>query len=62
MVMYLAHPPNVPSDGGGIGSRVIRIRLQFGQIRSRLTVFMACKRDEEIVGYTGYGIDWGKEM
>jgi hypothetical protein len=31
MVMYLAHPRNIPCSGGGIGSRVIRIRLQFGQ-------------------------------
>jgi hypothetical protein len=35
MVMHLAHPPNIPCSGGadrqGIGSRVIRIRLQFRQ-------------------------------
>jgi hypothetical protein len=35
IVMYLAHPPNIPCSGGargpGIGSRVIRITLQFGQ-------------------------------
>jgi hypothetical protein len=35
MVMHLAHPPNIScsggADGGGIGSRVIRIRLQLGQ-------------------------------
>jgi hypothetical protein len=33
-VMYLDHPTNIPSsraDGRDIGSRVIRIRLQFGQ-------------------------------
>jgi hypothetical protein len=35
VVMYLAHPSNIPCSGGahrrGIGSRVIRITLQFGQ-------------------------------
>jgi hypothetical protein len=34
MVMYLPHPPNIPcsgADGGGIISRVMRIRLQFGK-------------------------------
>jgi hypothetical protein len=35
MVMYLAHPSHIPCRGGadarGIGSRVIRIRLQFGK-------------------------------
>jgi hypothetical protein len=35
IVMYPAHPLNISSsggaDGGGIGSRVIRIRLQFWQ-------------------------------
>jgi hypothetical protein len=35
MVMYLAHPSHIPCSGEpdrrGIGSRVIRIRLQFGQ-------------------------------
>jgi hypothetical protein len=35
LVMYLAHPPNIPCSGGaegrGIGSRVIRITLQFGK-------------------------------
>jgi hypothetical protein len=35
MAMHMAHPPNVHcsggAGGGGIGSRVIRIRLQVGQ-------------------------------
>jgi hypothetical protein len=35
MVMYLAHPSHIPcsgeADGRCIGSRLIRIRLQFGQ-------------------------------
>jgi hypothetical protein len=37
MVMLLDHPPNISCSGGadgrGIGVRVIRIRLQFGQNR-----------------------------
>jgi hypothetical protein len=49
MVMYLAHPPNIPCSGGahgrGIGSRVTRITLQFGQNLFLASVYLCHAND-----------------